>query len=118
MSAGAPPPLGPQSVVAIRREGGLAHFPGLAAPRQIRCAECTEGQRRWLARLLDQAQRCRDDEMPAGADQRVFRLDVEEDEAPASPEARPRQVWSLTLAEERTPEALVTLWHQGRLEEE
>lgn len=112
------PELGPGTVIAIRREGGVAHFPGLAAPRQIHCAECTLGQRRWLAHLLSQAARCRVSGSAAGADRHVFYLSVAEREASDRPDAGWRPLWSLSLAEEQAPQALVTLWQQGRLEEE
>lgn len=109
------PVLEPHSVVAIRREGGLTHFPGLAAPRRIRCSECSEAQRRWLAQVLDKAAHCRAaDEAPTGADRRSFHLVIETD---AGPDAGEPPLWSLTLAEEQAPPALVRLWQQGRVEE-
>ncbi len=114
--------LGPHSRLVIRREGGLAHFPGLAAPRCIEGDKCTPGQRRWLENLLLAALRC---EVEAegeatGADRRVFRLAIDEpgeavDEASAAP-AQPR--WTLSVDETRAPGSLVSLWRHGELGEE
>lgn len=114
MNAESPPPLGKKSVLAIRREGGLAHFPGLAEPRRIRCAECSEGQRRWLERLLTEAAAHDAAHSLPGADRRVFRLDIDEQHDAA----RISTVWTLILAEEQTPPALVSLWRQGQVEED
>lgn len=112
MSVDIPPPLGPGSVLAIRREGGLAHFPGLAKPRRIRCADCSEGQRRWLARLLAEAADHDAVEPPVGADRRVFRLDIDEERDAI----RGGTVWTLILGEEQAPPALIELWQCGRVE--
>ncbi|MHB0774551.1 protealysin inhibitor emfourin [Halomonas sp. WWR20] len=105
MSASLPPPLTASSVIAVSREGGLAHFPGLAAPRRIPCAQCSDDQRRRLHELLSQAaQRGEHDEPACGADRRAFRLAVEED-------AQPR--WTVVIDEEKTPGELVALWKRG-----
>ncbi|SDM00844.1 hypothetical protein SAMN05661010_03083 [Modicisalibacter muralis] len=114
MTAESPPPLGPDSVLAIRREGGLAHFPGLAKPRRIRCAEYSEGQRRWLARMLAEAAAHDTSEALSGADRRVFRLDIDEEHDAT----RVSTVWTLILAEEQAPSALVSLWQGGQVEED
>lgn len=114
MSAEMPPPLGPGSVLSIRREGGLAHFPGLATPRRIRCAECSESQRHWLARLLTEAAAHDTTDPLSGADRRVFRLDIDEEHDAT----RVSTVWTLILAEELAPSSLVSLWQDGRVEED
>lgn len=101
-------------MLAIRREGGLAHFPGLAKPRRIRCAECSESQRRWLARLLAEAAAHDTTDSLHGADRRVFRLDIDEQHDAT----RLSTVWTLILAEEQAPPALVSLWRQGQVEED
>ncbi len=122
------PLLGPHSRLVIRREGGLAHFPGLAAPRCILGGECTPGQRRWLERLLAAVLEGGAADPPqaelraasSGADRRVFRLAIDEP-GDAAGEAsydaiQPR--WSLSVDETRAPSSLVTLWRHGELGEE
>jgi hypothetical protein len=108
--------LGPHSVLVIRREGGLAFFPGLEAPRRIECMRCSEAQRRrldaLLARLQPLAGKASD-----GADRRHFTLWVEEDDNEQSSTCDSGQTWSLTLAEEKAPKELVALWKEGRLSE-
>lgn len=101
-------------MLAIRREGGLAYFPGLAKPRRIRCAECSESQRRWLARLLVEAAAHDTTDSLNGADRRIFRLDIDEEHDAT----RVSTVWTLILAEEQAPCALVSLWQDGRVEED
>lgn len=112
-----PPALGHSRILVIRREGGLAHFPGLSAPRQIDCGECSEGQRRWLERVLRQAAQYDAGETP-GADRRAFHVDVEEAAYLHQPEVARRHIWSLILAEEHTPSELVALWKHGELGED
>ncbi|WP_136064596.1 protealysin inhibitor emfourin [Modicisalibacter radicis] len=122
------PRLGPGSRLTIRREGGLAHFPGLAAPRCIEGDKCTPGQRRWLERLLGEvleggaveASRTQAEGQPSGADRRVFRLAIDEPGEAAGGGADdtlpPR--WTLIVDETRAPGSLVTLWRHGELGEE
>lgn len=104
------PRLTASSVLYVSREGGLAHFPGLAQPRCIRCTEHSETQRLALQYLLgslaELADLYREKPRSTGADQRCFRLWVMEggDEAPH---------WSLQLDECQAPDALTTLWQQG-----
>ncbi|GAB2797277.1 hypothetical protein GCM10027040_24880 [Halomonas shantousis] len=103
-----PPPLGASSVVAVSREGGLAHLPGLAAPRRIPCAQCSDEQRRHLHQLLTwAAQHDVSEEPVCGADRRIFRLAVEE-------EAQPR--WTAVVSEEQTPDELIMLWKRGGMD--
>ncbi|GHA95526.1 protealysin inhibitor emfourin [Modicisalibacter luteus] len=103
------PRLGPHSVLLIRREGGIAHFPGLASPRRIRCAQCTEEQRQWIQSLLEQAGQYLDIE--GGADRRRFCLEITEEDASTSP------TWTLSFDESQAPAALIRLWQHGMLEE-
>lgn len=123
MSVASDPPrplLGPRSRLVIRREGGLAHFPGLAAPRCIEGGECTPGQRRWLENLLAMALRCGAEGEASGADRRVFRLVIDElDGADGeATDGAARSRWSLVVDESRAPSSLVTLWRHGELGEE
>ncbi|WP_010627302.1 protealysin inhibitor emfourin [Halomonas sp. KM-1] len=102
-----PPPLTPASVVWLRREGGVAHFPGLARPRCIRCARYSEAQRDELWRLLSSAEagRAAGREEAQGADRRRFCLSVED--------ADGASLWSLTLAEEALPGGLLEWWRRA-----
>ncbi|MGC3872589.1 protealysin inhibitor emfourin [Halomonas sp. GXIMD04776] len=101
------------SVVAIRREGGVAAFPGLMKPRRILCGECTDEQRRELENVLNLAARSCSDTPAPGADRRVFHVDIEEPQQQDSSEFDTCCVWSLSLNEDETPEALVALWKSG-----
>ncbi|GAA5179409.1 MULTISPECIES: protealysin inhibitor emfourin [Halomonadaceae] len=114
------PVLGPRSRLMIRREGGLAHFPGLAAPRCIEGSECTPGQRRWLENLLAMALCCGAEGEASGADRRFFRLTIDEpgDAAGEVMDDAVRPRWSLIVDETRAPRSLVTLWRHGELGEE
>ncbi|MEQ4540234.1 MAG: protealysin inhibitor emfourin [Billgrantia sp.] len=102
-----PPPLTPASVVRLRREGGVAHFPGLARPRCIRCARYSEAQRDELWRLLSSAEagRAAGREEVEGADRRRFCLSVED--------ASGTTLWGLTVAEETVPPALIEWWRRA-----
>ncbi|MFC3283177.1 protealysin inhibitor emfourin [Litchfieldella rifensis] len=103
-----PPVLTASSVVIITREGGLAHFPGLGRPRRIACADCSEVQRQALQRLLvDMAHRCGGDRRSGGADRRVFRICLDE--------GRQARQWTLEIAEEQAPDALIALWKRGEV---
>ncbi|SHE30240.1 hypothetical protein SAMN02745148_00077 [Modicisalibacter ilicicola DSM 19980] len=113
MNDRSPPVLGAKSIIAIRREGGLAAFPGLMTLRRIHCDECTEQQRRWLQALLSQAVRACDDSPPPGADRRVFSVDIQECGDDKAVDADARRVWSLSIPEEQMPEALRSLWEHG-----
>ncbi|MDT8896525.1 hypothetical protein RSO41_17895 [Halomonas sp. I1] len=95
------PRLTAASVLRLSREGGVAHMPGLARPRWIRCDRCSEAQRAELQALLDEAVRCGERRMP-GVDRRLLHLWVEEGgEAP---------VWTLSVAEDTVPETLLRWW--------
>ncbi|MCE8010578.1 hypothetical protein HOP54_18525 [Halomonas daqingensis] len=100
-----PPPLTPTSVVRLRREGGVAHFPGLARPRCIRCARVSEAQRDELWRLLSCAEAEAGLEEGPGADRRRFCLSVED--------ASGTTLWGLTVAEETVPPALIEWWRRA-----
>lgn len=104
------PRLGSHSVLLIRREGGIAHFPGLAAPRRIHCDQCSEEQRQWLQELLEQARQYPD--IDGGADRRRLCIEVAEND---SPTATASPAWTLSLDESRAPEALLRLWRHGML---
>ena len=118
MNDRSPPDLGAKSIIAIRREGGVAAFPGLTTPRRIHCSECTEEQRRWLQALLSQIARTCDDLPPPGADRRIFSVDIQECGGGQAADDGSRRVWSLSLAEEQTPEALRSLWRHGMPDDE
>lgn len=100
-----PPPLTASSVLRLCREGGVAHFPGLARPRRIDCGRCSETQRDELYRLLTSL----DEARVAGADRRLLRLSVEDAGG---------VIWSRDVAEERAPPALWRWWRQAEREEE
>ncbi|MDN3520275.1 protealysin inhibitor emfourin [Halomonas ramblicola] len=102
----APPTLVPASVLRLSREGGVAHFPGLARPRRIHCARYSEAQRGELQRLLATAARACPVE--AGADRRLLHLSLEDD--------RGAEVWTLTIAEEAVPPALLDWWRHAESE--
>lgn len=102
-----PPPLTPASVLRLSREGGVAHFPGLARPRCIHCARYSEAQRGELQRLLVTAARA----CPAegGGDRRLLRLSLEDGGGVV--------VWTLTVAEEAVPSALLDWWRRAEGED-
>ncbi|QJQ95256.1 MULTISPECIES: protealysin inhibitor emfourin [Halomonadaceae] len=106
------PRLTRASRLSLSREGGVAHFPGLAKARHIVCAECSEEQRRWLQRLLEEA--ARDvSHVPGNApDQRIFRLQVDESGAA---EAAGGECWSIEINETAAPPGLVVLWRRGEM---
>ncbi|WP_143097555.1 protealysin inhibitor emfourin [Modicisalibacter xianhensis] len=101
------PRLETHSVLCIRREGGVAHFPGLASPRRIHCGQCSDAQRQWLQDLLERAAQCPDTE--GGADRRRLFIEIEEGESATGT----LPVWSLSLDEAQAPEGLVALWRHG-----
>lgn len=100
-----PPPLTPASVVRLRREGGVAHFPGLSQPRCIHCARYSEAQRDELWQLLSSAESGAELEEAPGADRRRFCLSVED--------ANGASLWLLTVAEEAVPQGLIEWWRQA-----
>ncbi|MDR5904249.1 protealysin inhibitor emfourin [Franzmannia qiaohouensis] len=106
MSAGTecqPPPLDISSRLSLRREGGIAHFPGLAQPRLVCCDRLGEAQRERLWQLLAEAARCAATPVPSGGvDQRRFHLAIEDAEG--------RCQWAMALDEQLMPEALLRLW--------
>ncbi|MGJ7458010.1 protealysin inhibitor emfourin [Halomonas sp. MA07-2] len=100
-----PPQLTAASVLRLCREGGVAHFPGLARPRRIDCGQCSEAQRDELHRLLANL----DEARVAGADRRQLRLSVED---------AGRVIWSRNVTEELAPPALWRWWRQAEVEED
>lgn len=109
------PALEPGSVVVIRREGGVAHFPGLVAPRRLRCDDLSAGQRESLTKLLQSLAGM--PPAPAGADRQCYHLAIERPDE-AHPDGDGQAIWSLALDETQTPESLVVLWRHGVLPEE
>lgn len=102
-----PPELTAASVIRLRREGGLAHFPGLTCPRFIHCSRYSEAQRDELWQLLARVE-VRAGTGPSEAtdtDRRRFCLSVE-DESGTS-------VWMVTVAEEAAPQGLVEWWRRA-----
>lgn len=98
-----PPLLDVSSCLSLRRQGGIAHIPGLARPRYIRCDRLDEDQRARLRVLLTEvARRATETRVTAAADQRRFYLAVEDAEG--------RCQWSAELDEQRMPEELLLLW--------
>ena len=98
-----PPLLDVSSCLSLRRQGGIAHIPGLARPRYIRCDRLDAAQReRLLALLREVARRAAETRVTAAADQRRFYLVVEDAEG--------RCQWSAELDEQRMPEELLLLW--------
>ncbi|MCC5884230.1 MAG: hypothetical protein JJU25_16555 [Halomonas sp.] len=98
-----PPELTEASVVWLRREGGVAHFPGLARPRCIHCAHYSKAQRDELWQLLSSLNEA--EAAAPGADRRRFCLSIED----ASRDA----LWSLTVSEEAAPPRLLEWWRQA-----
>nr|WP_163503852.1 protealysin inhibitor emfourin [Halomonas socia] len=110
MSAGTEselPPLGISSRLSLRREGGIAHFPGLAQPRFVCCDRLGEAQRERLRQLLAEAVRCTAKPMATDTvDRRRFHLAIEDAEG--------RCQWSVVLDEQQMPEALLRLWRDHK----
>ncbi|MDX5377431.1 MAG: hypothetical protein LPK08_07955 [Halomonas sp.] len=100
-----PPPLTPASVVRLRREGGVAHFPGLARPRCIDCARYSQAQRDELWRLLSCAEAGAGQGEAPGADRRRFSLRVED--------ADGATLWRVTVAEDAVPAGLLEWWRRA-----
>ncbi|KAA0012578.1 hypothetical protein F0A17_06420 [Billgrantia pellis] len=104
-----PPRLTSASVLRLKREGGLAHFPGLARPRRLDCSRFSEAQRAELQRLLElTVESCRGDAEPEGADWRRLQLSVEDDSG--------REIWQLRAIEEAVPMALLEWWRRAESE--
>ncbi|PAU76593.1 protealysin inhibitor emfourin [Halomonas salipaludis] len=102
-----PPPLGISSRLSLRREGGIAHFPGLAQPRLVCCDRLGEAQRERLWQLLAEAARCAAAPMATDAvDRRRFHLAIEDAEG--------RCQWSVELDEQQMPGALLRLWRDHK----
>ncbi|MBD3897730.1 hypothetical protein IEI94_17880 [Halomonas sp. ML-15] len=100
---GGPPSLDVSSCLSLRRQGGIAHIPGLAKPRYIRCDRLDDAQRERLLDLLTEAaRRAAETRVTVAADQRIFHLAVEDAEG--------RCQWSAELDEQRMPEELLLLW--------
>ncbi|MCE8020560.1 hypothetical protein HOP51_10650 [Halomonas sp. MCCC 1A11036] len=105
-----PPHLTRDNVVRLQREGGLAHFPGLARPRCIDCARCSEAQRDELWRLLSYAEANAGQGGAPGADRRRFCLRVED--------ASGASIWNVTVAEEVVPPGLLEWWRRADIQAE
>lgn len=100
-----PPRLTPNSVIRLRREGGLAHFPGLARPRCIHCSRYSQAQRDELWHLLSCMDGRTGDPDTPGADRRRLHLSVEDGSgAPA---------WRLEVDEALAPDWLLECWHRA-----
>lgn len=97
------PAPGVASVLWLSREGGVAHFPGLARPRRIDFSRCSEAQRDELRRLLGELARLAETGM-AGADRRLLCARLEDDGG---------ATWTCAVAEEEAPEALLRWWRDA-----
>lgn len=100
-----PPRLTPESVIRLQREGGLAHFPGLARPRCIHCARYSKAQRDELWQLLSCAEAGATPAEVPGADRRRFCMSVEDPNGTS--------LWRLTLVEEAVPHGLIEWWRRA-----
>lgn len=104
------PTLTASSVLRLSREGGVAHFPGLARPRRIECRQCSAAQQHELQQLLEAVTRaCMSEVSPSGADRRLMLLSLEE--------ADGKVIWTRQIAEDAAPEALLRWWHQAAAEQ-
>ncbi|WP_133154991.1 protealysin inhibitor emfourin [Billgrantia endophytica] len=104
---GEPPALTPGSVLRLSREGGLAHFPGLARPRCVYCARCSEEQLRELQSLLRELPRDGGAISRDAADRRRLCVKVVDE--------RGTVVWSQTVPEESVPQALLDWWRRAEI---
>lgn len=87
----------------------MVHFPGLARPRRIHCARCSEAQRVELQGLLTAlTQTCSPDTTMAGADRRLLHLSVEDEDGSV--------MWALTVAEDAASPALLHWWRHAEAE--
>lgn len=102
-----PPTLSAASVLWLRREVSVVHFPGLARPRHIDCGRCSEAQRDELHRLLAILE---EEVPPLDADGRLVCLSVEDDDGTV--------VWRREIAEEQAPPALWRWWRLAEVEED
>lgn len=100
------PPLGPDTVVRLSRQGGVAAMPRLAEPREIQFSDCSEDQRGQVCAVLE---RCLPvaERAVGGADQRFFQVELRYREANQPSE------WIITVPEQRAPGELVELWKRG-----
>lgn len=107
MTRPAPPALGPGRVIWFRREGGLAHFPGLARPRLIVCARYSEAQCRELQQLLACLAQAgvHENGAPPGADRRQFHVSVKDENGAL--------LWTLDVDEGWVPRELLTWWQRA-----
>ncbi|MBS9404314.1 hypothetical protein KG088_11805 [Halomonas sp. TRM85114] len=100
------PILTASSVLRLHREGGVAHFPGLARPRCIECRQCSAAQRDELQQLLEAVTRaCASEMPPLGADRRLLSLSVEEDDG--------KVIWTQKVDEDAAPKELLRWWRQA-----
>ena len=97
--------LRPGRVLLLSREGGLAHFPGLARPRCVHCARCSEEQLSELQSLLLALSGLPATE--AGNDRRRFCVALMEEGGEV--------LWSQVVAEESAPQALLAWWRRAEI---
>ncbi|AMC99906.1 hypothetical protein LOKO_00825 [Halomonas chromatireducens] len=102
---GEPPALGPGHVLRLSRQGGVAHFPGLARPRCVHCALCSEAQLSELQSLLLVLSGIPDRE--AGNDRRRFCVALVDEGGEV--------LWSQVVAEESAPQALLVWWREAEI---
>lgn len=105
------PTLTASSVLRLSREGGVAHFPGLARPRRIECRQCSAAQRHELQQLLEAVTRaCAPEVSPSGADRRLLSLSVEECDG--------KVIWAQKVDEDAAPEELLRWWREAAAEQD
>ncbi|WP_147273035.1 protealysin inhibitor emfourin [Billgrantia montanilacus] len=100
-----PPALRPGLVLRLSREGGLAHFPGLARPRCVHCTGCSEEQLGELQSLLLALPGASVAE--AGNDRRRFCVALVGEGGEV--------LWSQVVAEESAPQALLAWWRRAEI---
>lgn len=102
---GEPPELRPGRILRLSREGGFAHFPGLARPRCIHCSRCSKAQLSELQALLQALSG-----IPvgsAGNDRRQFCVALVDEGGEV--------IWSQVVAEESAPQPLLAWWRRAEI---
>ncbi|RCV91876.1 hypothetical protein DU505_02075 [Billgrantia montanilacus] len=92
-------------MLRLSREGGLAHFPGLARPRCVHCTGCSEEQLGELQSLLLALPGASVAE--AGNDRRRFCVALVGEGGEV--------LWSQVVAEESAPQALLAWWRRAEI---
>ncbi|WP_251976896.1 protealysin inhibitor emfourin [Salinicola avicenniae] len=105
MSSSGCPPLAPDAVLAVSRDGGFAAMPGLNRERRIDCRTLSPAQRQRLQAVLAEVERQSGQECAPGADRRVFRVVL------LSAAGQPD--WERELDESLTPKQVIGLWKLG-----